>query len=711
MNYKFSCGCEVPQIDSDIDPDTGLPGIVIPYDKIISDANYGKICKPTMQMFRYGQTKGIFQLEQTLGRTWSRKVVPDTLSEIADLISIIRPGSLMAMIGNKNMSQLYVDRRNGTEEVRYLHDSLEPYLKDTYGVMCYQEQQIRIARGIAGFTPQEADQLRKSVGKKDAQLMNKVGRQFIEGCEKTGIVNNEQAEEIFGWIKASSRYLFNACLVPTGIVQTIDGEFKTLDEIQIGEKILSDVSGHTTVLNKYESGVKYVHSVTLWSADKPEGIFGYYPVSKTIECTLDHEFMCEDGNKHTLEYIYKNQLRIRTVTPHSLSYNSVTSTSKIEYRTVYCQIQKIEPLYYHRVIDIEVDNESHTFLCNGIETSNSHATGYAMLAYLCAWVKHHLPLHFFASWIGMAHHKQKAKDELRELVYEAKEFNIDVMPPSILDTRDPWVTIDDHRIRLGLQNTSSVGASHVHKIRETIQSAEDTLNKKITDFTWLEMLMFVLDELSEPVVVNLISVGGVPSKISRVAQLHEYKCLCELTAREKDWMRNMFGQYASLAEAIALGIESTGKSRCFFNKNRVQNATSILSILKNPPMSTNDSVRSIVNSEETILGVGISATRLDSPDRPAYDTTCAELKSGKESRSMRLVVEILAQKEYIIKKGLHEGRPMGYLTVGDETGSVEDVTVFPDVYESCVGELYTGNVIVLDCYVKNGVIARNIHGI
>lgn len=371
----------------------------------------------------------------------------------------------------------------------------------------------------------------------------------------------------------------------------------------------------------------------------------------------------------------------------------------------------IKPLGKKRVVDIEVDNKSHTFLCNGIETSNSHAISYAMSSYLCAWVKYHLPLHFFASWIGMAHHKQKSKDELRELVYEAKEFGVDVLPPSILDTRDPWVSIDNGKVRLGLQNTSKVGESHIHKMREIIAEASNTLGKNINEFTWLEMLMFVLDHMSEPTVVGLISVGAVPFKIPRGEQLHEFKGLCELNTREKDWMRERFGQYGSVQEAINLGLSSVGKNRCFFNENRRKNAESVLTVLLNPPMSTGDTVRSIVNSEETILGVGVSATRLDDTDRQAYDTTCAEIKAGKESRNMRLVVEILAQREYIIKKGNFQGQPMGYITVGDDTGSIEDVTVFPQVYESCVGELYTGNVIVLDCYVKNGIIARNIHGI
>ena len=106
------------------------------------------------------------------------------------------------------MTQHFIDRKHGREEVTYLHDSLEEILASTYGVLVYQEQSMRIAQKIAGFNLEEADELRKAIGKKKADLMAKVKKKFIAGAKKVKVVNKE-AEEIFSWIQASSRYAFN----------------------------------------------------------------------------------------------------------------------------------------------------------------------------------------------------------------------------------------------------------------------------------------------------------------------------------------------------------------------------------------------------------------------------------------------------------------------------------------------------------------------
>ena len=98
------------------------------------------------------------------------------------------------------------------EETSYLHKSLEDILKPTYGVLVYQEQSMRIAQKLAGFDLQEADKLRKAIGKKKADLMAKVKKKFISGCKEVGMVDEETAQEIFSWIEKSSRSSFNMSL-------------------------------------------------------------------------------------------------------------------------------------------------------------------------------------------------------------------------------------------------------------------------------------------------------------------------------------------------------------------------------------------------------------------------------------------------------------------------------------------------------------------
>jgi|TARA_R110000765_G_scaffold121857_3_gene218199 DNA polymerase III alpha subunit len=156
-----------------------------------------------------GKTKGVFQLESNLGKSWAKRVQPRNIEELSALISIIRPGTLKAIVDGKSMTQHYVDRKNGVEEITYLHPSLEPILKGTQGVLVYQEQSMQIAQQLAGFNLQEADNLRKAIGKKKADLMAKVKQDFLKGSSEKGIITTEEAEEIFSWIEKSSRYAFN----------------------------------------------------------------------------------------------------------------------------------------------------------------------------------------------------------------------------------------------------------------------------------------------------------------------------------------------------------------------------------------------------------------------------------------------------------------------------------------------------------------------
>tara|TARA_B100000749_G_C18446852_1_gene474624 strand:+ start:1431 stop:3017 length:1587 start_codon:yes stop_codon:yes gene_type:complete len=163
----------------------------------------------TWDLICAGRTKGVYQLESNLGKSWAKRVRPKNIEELAALVALIRPGCLKAIVDGKSMTQHYVDRKHGQEEITYVHESLEPILKSTQGVLVYQEQSMEIAQKIAGFNLEEADNLRKAIGKKQADLMARIKKRFIEGAVNESIVSREAAEEIFGWIEKSSRYAFN----------------------------------------------------------------------------------------------------------------------------------------------------------------------------------------------------------------------------------------------------------------------------------------------------------------------------------------------------------------------------------------------------------------------------------------------------------------------------------------------------------------------
>jgi DNA polymerase-3 subunit alpha len=176
------------------------------------DADISRIdlaCPKTWALISSGNTKGCFQLESRLGRSMAKKLKPTNIEQLSGLLSILRPGCLEAMRDGKSVSNHYIDKKNEQEGIDYFHQSLEPILKTTYGEMIYQEQAMEIARVIAGFNLQEADMLRKAIGKKKPEEMAKIKSTFIAGCKSVGLVSENQADQIFGWIEKSQRYSFN----------------------------------------------------------------------------------------------------------------------------------------------------------------------------------------------------------------------------------------------------------------------------------------------------------------------------------------------------------------------------------------------------------------------------------------------------------------------------------------------------------------------
>jgi len=202
-HFKYACGCSFPIFDKD--PETNQYSIN--FNPSIENLNLK--CSSVWNLISNGNTKGCFQLESRLGRSIAKKLKPSNIEELSALISILRPGCLEAIRDGKSVTNHYIDKKNGEENIDYYHPALEPILKTTYGEMIYQEQAMEIAKELAGFDLQEADLLRKAIGKKRPEEMAKVKSKFIDGCVKQDLVSPTEADEIFGWIEKSQRYSFN----------------------------------------------------------------------------------------------------------------------------------------------------------------------------------------------------------------------------------------------------------------------------------------------------------------------------------------------------------------------------------------------------------------------------------------------------------------------------------------------------------------------
>jgi len=201
--YTFACGCSF-DIIQEREEDSPLIEFEPDVNKIPLD------CSRTWELFAKGDTKGVFQLESGLGSSTSEKLKPENIDQLSALIAIIRPGCSESFIDGKNITQHYIDRKNKIEEVSYYHQILKSSLEPTYGLLIYQEQAMQIAKDVAGFNLQLADDLRKAIGKKKPEEMAKLKFVFLEQSKKLALVTEQEAQEIFGWIEKSQRYSFNA---------------------------------------------------------------------------------------------------------------------------------------------------------------------------------------------------------------------------------------------------------------------------------------------------------------------------------------------------------------------------------------------------------------------------------------------------------------------------------------------------------------------
>jgi len=155
----------------------------------------------TYALLSTGEVTGVFQVESSGMRRVLRDMQPSEFRDIMAILALYRPGPM-------EFIQNYVDRKFGREEVTYLHPRLEPILSETYGIIVYQEQIIRIAQDLSGFSASEADLLRRAVGKKKAKALEQQHAKFVQGAVDNGI-SAEIAEQIFADIEKFANYGFN----------------------------------------------------------------------------------------------------------------------------------------------------------------------------------------------------------------------------------------------------------------------------------------------------------------------------------------------------------------------------------------------------------------------------------------------------------------------------------------------------------------------
>jgi DNA polymerase-3 subunit alpha len=156
----------------------------------------------TYEMLSRGETMGVFQLESEGMVRVCTDLRPSDFNDIIALVALYRPGPM-------DWIPQYISNKHGRTAISYLHPKLEPILRDTYGISCYQEQVMQMARDIAGFSMGQADELRKVMGKKQKDKIPVYREKFIKGCKEHSGINEALAQKIFEFIEPFAGYGFN----------------------------------------------------------------------------------------------------------------------------------------------------------------------------------------------------------------------------------------------------------------------------------------------------------------------------------------------------------------------------------------------------------------------------------------------------------------------------------------------------------------------
>lgn len=225
-----------------------------------------------------------------------------------------------------------------------------------------------------------------------------------------------------------------------------------------------------------------------------------------------------------------------------------------------------------------------------------------------------------------------------------------------------------------------------------VEVTEKLLGRTINNWTWYDFLVFFSDTISQTVVNGIISAGATDYMGgSRGQKVQEYDEWRKLTERERAWIKENCPHYTSLLPAIEALLQNHKK----ITTSRRQKIDEIIKVLQKPSFQTKDSAYYLALQETELLGLPITCSKLDTckTDLEA-DTTCKEFLQGKTGKCT-LCVEILTARENIIKNGKLKGATMLYLSLEDETGTIDTAVVFPPVLRGNEAIFIEGNTVII----------------
>ena len=430
----------------------------------------------TYELYQRGDTVATFQFESDGMRKYLRQLKPTNIEDLIAMNALYRPGPM------DNIPS-FVKRKHGEERIEYPHDMLEPILKNTYGIMVYQEQIMQVAQKMGNYSLGGADLLRRAMGKKKMDVMQKERVNFSNGASGLG-VSEETSKEVFDLMEKFASYGFNKCLVgETKIVDANTGQVVTIEDLYTGKATISTTLSlntntlklcHQPINHVMSNGVKPVYELTTAAGRK-------------IQATDNHPFYTKKGWKNLGDLAVEDLIATRNnltteqknITPTlalvkqgnsmgdyganvlSLNPENHVNPVLISHSDIYWdKVVSIEYIGKKPTYDLEIA-KTHNFVANDIIVHNSHAAAYSVLAFKTAYMKAHFPPEYMAS--VLTHNVNDIK-KITFFIEECRRMGIKVLPPSINESHKLFAVNAEEQIRFGMSAIKGVGSAAVEEI-------------------------------------------------------------------------------------------------------------------------------------------------------------------------------------------------------------------------------------------------------
>lgn len=400
-----------------------------------------------------GNTVGIFQFSTYLLTDFAIKCNIQRFKDLVVALAIVRPGPL-----ETGMVDEYLKRK--TERVwEKQHPLYEEITKESLSLLIYQEQAMQVIYKMAGLSYSIADKIRKIISKKrDSKEFEQYKDMFINGCLKEKTFNKKEVEQFWEHLLRWAGYAFNKCLSGTTEIY-VNSKRYGWQKLTIKEAHRFHCHGvKFETFSLCEDGVirlKPIKDIVFNGIKKVAKVTATQGYS--IVVTLNHRLLTEDKNKKR-EYKKVEDVTLNDKLVIAKDIFGKLQLGHTEYQTSTAKIISINHAGKEETYDLEMENEEHNFIANGIVSHNSHAVEYATVAYWTMYVKTYYPKEFILASLNCSDLKKK------ELIEEARKLGMKIVPPKVgLSNSKKW-TVKDNLLLTPFVELNGIGDAEVEKI-------------------------------------------------------------------------------------------------------------------------------------------------------------------------------------------------------------------------------------------------------